>query len=293
MIEKNVVGVEKKEEQMPVFKADTLETEEDLIQPVASVSGVSSVAPVSSNFSSIDAIGMWRLFSERLKNRRLGQFANQNQLNPSQNNQPEFQDDYEQDNILISGADKSRKFLDNLLEKLWYANLEVEPERLHKIEEEEYKHPDDGIIRVSDVMCKDVTCIIESTPIEFVASIFNKKHITSVPVVHYLSKHLEGILTMSDIVFHIFNEKPVSTFHTEGSFFRQDSLALLERPVSHFMQKNVIQITPDATIQEACKLMAEKEIHRLIVTKSNKVRGILTTSDITKFIAINGVKKMD
>jgi CBS domain-containing protein len=294
MTEQNVVGVDKKENLIPVFKADIMETEEARIQPVGSLGDVSPLAPVSAQESSIDAVGMWRKFSERLRARRLNQGISHPPLNSptlNQNYGPGFQDNYENDEIILKGPKKSEPFLNHLVEKVWFANLQVDPELLHKLEEDEYKHPDDGIVRVCDLMNKEVICVIDSTPLEQVAAIFNKKHISGVPVVHYQSKHLEGIITMSDILFYVFNEKPLTTYQTEGTFFKQESLAVLEMPVRNLMKKDVVQIGPDATIQEACETLIRNDVHRLIVTKKNKVRGIITTKDITEYLARNGLKK--
>ncbi|HTM08720.1 MAG TPA: CBS domain-containing protein [Verrucomicrobiae bacterium] len=47
-----------------------------------------------------------------------------------------------------------------------------------------------------------------------------------------------------------------------------------------FCQREVIGISPDADILEACKLMRENNIGSVVVLESGKLRGILTDRDI-------------
>jgi CBS domain-containing protein len=47
-----------------------------------------------------------------------------------------------------------------------------------------------------------------------------------------------------------------------------------------FCQREVIGISPDADILEACKLMRENNVGSVVVLESGKLRGILTDRDI-------------
>src|SRR5690606_34149851 len=130
-----------------------------------------------------------------------------------------------------------------------------------------------------------VISVIDSTTIEQTASLFNKKKITGIPVVHYLSKRLMGIISTTDIITHIFEGKVISTFNTDGTFFRQDTLAILERPVKDFMNPDVITVSPYTSVKEACKIMSENNIHRVIVTENDKVKGVFSSSDVVRLLA--------
>lgn len=297
MLEKNVVGVQKKESQMPVFNSDAMD-EESKIKAVSSMGGVTPISRVSIHESSVDSVEMWRYMSEMYKHQRLAKEKKQTIPKPPVNKEKvrdsNFQEGYEHDSVTMPQEKKSGNILDKLMEKLWISNLEVDPQLIQKIEDEEYTHPDDGVVRVSDIMNRNVICLIESMTIEQVASIFNKRGISGAPVVHYLSKNLLGVVTMSDIILHIFDEKVTTSFHNTElaeTLYQQDTLAILEKPVKEIMRSNIIIVSPDTSIQEACNLMSENNIHRVVVTRNKKVRGILTSFDIVRFLAMIGMKK--
>jgi len=58
------------------------------------------------------------------------------------------------------------------------------------------------------------------------------------------------------------------------------------KEVKEFMNKDVIFLSPDDTIFEAAKLLAQLDIAGAPVVKNDKIVGILSISDIIKFIDI-------
>lgn len=48
------------------------------------------------------------------------------------------------------------------------------------------------------------------------------------------------------------------------------------------MSSPIITIEPDASVEDAAKLMAQKRIKKLAVMDKNKILGILSTSDIVR-----------
>ena len=55
--------------------------------------------------------------------------------------------------------------------------------------------------------------------------------------------------------------------------------------VKDVMNKNVVTIGPDVTVQEAAKKMVEEETNFLIVTEDEKLVGIVTEWDFVKKVA--------
>ncbi|GIW21384.1 MAG: hypothetical protein KatS3mg068_0391 [Candidatus Sericytochromatia bacterium] len=289
MLEKSASG--KKEDEMPVFRADIMDDKSDSIPAVGRLGGVSAISPVSINSSSIDGIEMWRYMSEIYKERRLNRekekaLANANNLSVSENKEKAFQDTYESDSLNItSKKSQDKELMDVIMEKIWLANLDVNPNIVNPIDED-LNIPNDGILRVGNVMSRNVISIIDSTTVEQIASLFNRNKITGVPVVHYLSKHVVGIVTMSDVIKHLLSKEVISLLYTEGTFFKQESLAILEKPAKEIMQKDVVTVQPDLPVKDVCKIMSEKKIHRVIVTnKSDKLLGIFTSLDVVDLVA--------
>lgn len=53
-------------------------------------------------------------------------------------------------------------------------------------------------------------------------------------------------------------------------------------------ERNVYSITPDATVYDALKLMAEKEIGALVVLEGEKMVGILSERDYARKVILSG-----
>ncbi|WP_245527630.1 CBS domain-containing protein [Methanotorris igneus] len=118
---------------------------------------------------------------------------------------------------------------------------------------------------VSDAMSTPVITVDTNTTVYDVANIMKEKKIGCVVVVEKDSKPL-GIVTERDLVINIVakNLKP------------KDVL------VKDIMTTKLITISPNATLMDAARKMAEKNIKRLPVVEGDKLLGIITVSDITK-----------
>jgi len=64
--------------------------------------------------------------------------------------------------------------------------------------------------------------------------------------------------------------------------FKRDIEALNTMKVEDLMVKDVITISPDASVQDALELMMHHHINGVVVTEHNKVRGILTETDFLR-----------
>jgi CBS domain-containing protein len=57
-----------------------------------------------------------------------------------------------------------------------------------------------------------------------------------------------------------------------------------DTPIGELMTKNLITVTPESTIQEAMQLMSNKKIRHLPVLEDGKLCGIISISDVVRFI---------
>ncbi|MEZ0368724.1 MAG: CBS domain-containing protein, partial [Candidatus Sericytochromatia bacterium] len=144
---------------------------------------------------------------------------------------------------------------------------------------------EDGILRMSDVMTSPIVCVIDATTVEQLAGLFNKRHIMAVPIVHYQSRRFIGLVSMSDIFSYTFSQKILSTVQN-GALVPSDCMAVLEQPVRDFIDTHAfIEVAPDCTVQQACELMVEKQLHHLVVTRNHKVKGIFSSFDALRILA--------
>ena len=61
--------------------------------------------------------------------------------------------------------------------------------------------------------------------------------------------------------------------------------ALDDRTVADVMTRNVLEIRPEATISHAAERMANACVHRLLVVDDEGLAGIVTTTDIARWLA--------
>ena len=54
--------------------------------------------------------------------------------------------------------------------------------------------------------------------------------------------------------------------------------------VEQVMAKKLVSITPDTTIKEAAEILARKEFHALPVCEGELLVGIITTTDLIKYL---------
>jgi CBS domain-containing protein len=125
---------------------------------------------------------------------------------------------------------------------------------------------------VEDFMTKEVIVVTPSDTLARAKNLMLSKKIGRVVVVE--DDKVVGILTREDVARAIISSKP----------------SIKSRPidqllVAHFMRKEIFTVQRTASINEAAKLMLEKKIGGLPVTSGKKLVGIITTHDITKYVA--------
>jgi CBS domain-containing protein len=133
-----------------------------------------------------------------------------------------------------------------------------------------YEHPDTRVdsrsLAVSEIMSSPVVTAKESTHIKEIAKLMGKHRIDAVVITNKLGEPV-GMVTGGDIV-----RKLVS--RTRNLMFSK---------AKHIMSKPVKTIPRGIKLEEAARYMATHRIKKLcVIDDSNKVAGILTSSDITK-----------
>ncbi len=119
-------------------------------------------------------------------------------------------------------------------------------------------------LKVGDVMTKGVIYVTPKDNVQRIAEIMKKNDIDSI-IVMDRGKGI-GIITDRDIICKIVAEgKDPKTVN-----------------VSEVMTSPLITITPDIDIDDAARLMRDKNIKRLVVVKNNKIIGILSEFDIIR-----------
>ena len=106
--------------------------------------------------------------------------------------------------------------------------------------------------------------------------LFKTHKVRHLPVVS--GNEIIGILSMTDLARISFVDSyDPENFNVDTSVY---SLFTLEQ----IMVRNPKCIAPDTTIKEAAELFLEVEFHALPVIENEKLVGILTTTDLIKFL---------
>jgi len=118
-------------------------------------------------------------------------------------------------------------------------------------------------MKVSDVMTTDIETVPANSTLEEAASIMKAENVGAVPVVDE-DDDLVGIITDRDIVVRCV---------ADG---KNPSETSVEDVLSHDLET----IEPDADLEEATQLMADKQIRRLPVCEDGELVGMLSIGDI-------------
>lgn len=106
--------------------------------------------------------------------------------------------------------------------------------------------------------------------------LFEKHKIRHIPVVN--GSKVVGMLSLTDLLRISFVD---SAFEDEDEI---DTVVYDMFNISQVMTKNIITITPETTIREAAEILANREFHALPVVKNDVLVGIITTTDLIKYL---------
>lgn len=154
-------------------------------------------------------------------------------------------------------------------------------------------------VLAEEIMEKDVLELTTLTPIERAVELMQEYSISGAPVVDEAGE-LVGVLSASDIIKRdrahndeedarrtdYYTEDPFEASNSEY-FSREDySLDALGRELTmDWMTPQVVSVSLDATLKDICAQMAKERIHRVFVTKDNRIQGVVSTLDVVSYLA--------
>jgi CBS domain-containing membrane protein len=131
-------------------------------------------------------------------------------------------------------------------------------------------------VPVSTIMTKNIIKLTISDDLTKAESLFKHYKIRHIPVVSGAT--IIGMLSYTDLLRISFadaiddDEEVVDT--TVYNMFT----------VEQVMAKKLITISPETTIKEAAQILASKEFHALPVCEGSLLVGIVTTTDLIKYL---------
>jgi CBS domain-containing protein len=131
------------------------------------------------------------------------------------------------------------------------------------------------------IMTRDVVCINMDTTLGKALDLCSQKRIRHLPVLDE-DNRLVGIVTDRDLRYFI---SPRLGTLSENSSDRES----MNRHVHQMMVRQVVCAGESITLAEAAQMMLDNRIGCLLVVDSDRrVIGILTTTDLIRYVAQNG-----
>ena len=129
-------------------------------------------------------------------------------------------------------------------------------------------------MRVADIMRTDlVTALPETSVSEIVISLADA-HISAVPVVDEHGRML-GVISASDVL----------QAEAEAGDATAATMVLSTTTARDLMTPMVRTIVPEATLKDAALRMLYSDVHRLFVTSSGRLVGVISAMDLVAAIA--------
>jgi CBS domain-containing membrane protein len=131
-------------------------------------------------------------------------------------------------------------------------------------------------VPVSTIMTKNVVKLNVSDTLTKAESLFKKHHIRHIPVVK--DKLIIGMLSYTDLLRISFADELDDDENTiDITIYNMFS-------VEQVMTKNLTTIFPETTIKEAAEILSKNEFHALPVIENGLLVGIVTTTDLIKYL---------
>jgi len=113
-------------------------------------------------------------------------------------------------------------------------------------------------LKIEHIMSRDLIIMDINSSIYDIAKTMKEKDIGFIPISN--NKNIVGVLTDRDIVVKV--------------------LANKDEKIESYINKDLIKINVNSSIEDAIKLMGNKKVKRLLVESNNKLVGVLSLSDI-------------
>ncbi|GAA3578660.1 hypothetical protein GCM10022395_29200 [Snuella lapsa] len=128
---------------------------------------------------------------------------------------------------------------------------------------------------VSEIMSKNVIALRRSEDLTRAEMLFKRHKIRHIPVV--VGECVIGMLSYTDLLRISFADATEDEHNVDTVVYNMFT-------IEQVMTKNVTSISSDTTIKQAAEILAENEFHALPVVDDAVLVGIVTTTDLIKYL---------
>lgn len=128
---------------------------------------------------------------------------------------------------------------------------------------------------ISHIMTTDLTTVTRENSLRDVKHILSDHNIRHIPVIE--NHKLIGIISRTDIMRLSFGSLFENQENADEAMF--DMLK-----IEQVMTSRLETVNSDMTIKDVAQLLTEREYHALPVVDNNELKGIVTTTDIIRYL---------
>ncbi len=147
-------------------------------------------------------------------------------------------------------------------------------------------------LKVRDIMQSDAIAVGPETTVGELADLLAEHKISGVPVIDD-ERRVVGVVSEADVILQDADlHFPYYIQFLDGIIYLESVRKFEHRlrkafgtRVADIMTKDVVTISPDASVREAATMMADHKVNRLPVTAEGRLVGIMTRGDIVRAIA--------
>ncbi len=132
-------------------------------------------------------------------------------------------------------------------------------------------------IPVSTIMTTQLVVLNTTDSLEKAEHLFKKHRIRHIPVVESQNR-IVGMLSLTDLLRISF---------ADGAYEDEEEIETVVYEMfslPQVMAKNIKTVNPDTTIKEVAELLAKEEFHALPIVEEGNLVGIVTTTDLIKYL---------
>lgn len=131
-------------------------------------------------------------------------------------------------------------------------------------------------VPISQIMTTQVVTLTKADDLVTAEETFKKNRIRHIPVVD--GDTILGILSYTDLMRISFADA------IDDDENEVDTMVYNMFSIEQVMIKDVVCVPPTATVKEVAQFLAQKEFHALPVVEEGKLVGIVTTTDLIRFL---------
>lgn len=131
-------------------------------------------------------------------------------------------------------------------------------------------------VPISQIMTTNVVTLTTKDDLVTAEETFKKNRIRHIPVVS--GDAILGILSYTDLMRISFADAIDDDEHDV------DTMVYNMFSIEQVMVKDVVSVPPTATVKEVAQFLAQKEFHALPVVDEGKLVGIVTTTDLIRYL---------